>query len=251
MNPDGSIDYTPDPDFFGSDSFTYEVCDFAGDCDTATVDITVDPVNDPPTAADDFANVDQNTPTDIDVQGNDGDIDGDTLTTSLTSLPSDGTASVNPDGTVEYTPDPGFIGNDSFTYEVCDPSLSCASATVFITVSDLPEPPDAVDDADSVDEDASVTVDVLGNDTDPEGDIDPSSVTVTSGPTNGTTSVNPDGSIDYTPDPDFFGTDSFTLRGLRHHADPRRPAVRHRDRRHHRELGQRRAGCGRRRGLGR
>ena len=77
-------------------------------------------------------------------------------------------------------------------------------------MSDLPEPPDAVDDADSVDEDASVTVDVLGNDTDPEGDIDPASVTVTGGPSNGSTSVNPDGSIDYTPDPDFFGTDSFT-----------------------------------------
>ena len=51
MNLDGSIDYTPDPDFFGTDSFTYEVCDLAGDCDTATVDITVNPINDPPTAA--------------------------------------------------------------------------------------------------------------------------------------------------------------------------------------------------------
>jgi hypothetical protein len=210
VNPDGSIDYTPDPDFSGSDSLTYEVCDLAGECDTATVDITINPVNDPPTADDDFANVDQDTPTDIDVQANDGDIDGDTLTTQITSPPSNGSVSVNVDGSVRYTPDPGYVGNDSFAYQVCDPDLECAPATVYITVSDLPEPPDAVDDSDSVDEDSSVTVDVLGNDTDPEGDIDPSSVTVTSGPSGGSTSVNPDGSIDYTPDPDFSGTDSFT-----------------------------------------
>ncbi len=121
------------------------------------------------------------------------------LTTVLTSTPGNGSASVNLDGTVHYVPDTGFIGSDSFTYEVCDPSLACARATVFITVSDLPEPPDAVDDVDAVNEDSSVTVDVLGNDTDPEGDIDPTSVTVTSGPSNGSTSVNPDGSIDLHP----------------------------------------------------
>ena len=50
----------------------------------------------------------------------------------------------------------------------------------------------------------------LGNDSDPDDGLDPSSVTVTSGPSNGSTSVNVDGSIDYTPDPDFFGSDSFT-----------------------------------------
>ena len=53
VNPDGSIDYTPDPDFFGTDSFTYEVCDVDGDCDTATVDITVSGINDGPDAVDD------------------------------------------------------------------------------------------------------------------------------------------------------------------------------------------------------
>ena len=210
VNPDGSIGYTPDPNYSGTDSFTYEVCDLAGACDTATVTITVSPANDPPTADDDFAFVDQDTPSTIDVRVNDGDIDGDSLTTSLTGLPSNGTAVVNPDGTVEYTPDTGYLGGDSFTYQVCDPSLSCASATVFITISDLPEPPDAVDDSAVTDEDTPVTVDVLGNDSDPEGDLDDASVTVTSGPANGSTSVNPDGSIDYTPDADFFGTDSFT-----------------------------------------
>ncbi len=89
------------------------------------------------------------------MQVNDDDADGDLLTTVLTSAPGNGSASVNLDGTVRYTPDPGFTGSDSFTYQVCDPSLACAAATVFITVSNLPEPPDAVDDVDSVDEDAA------------------------------------------------------------------------------------------------
>ena len=86
MNLDGSASTTPRTRTSSARTrFTYEVCDLAGDCDTATVDITVNPINDPPTADDDFANVDQDTPTDIDVQANDGDVDGDALTTSLTS----------------------------------------------------------------------------------------------------------------------------------------------------------------------
>ena len=60
----------------------------------------------------------------------------------------------------------------------------------------------------------AVTVDVLGNDTDPDDGLDTNSVTVTSGPSNGSTSVNVDGSIDYTPDPDFCGSDSLHLRGV-------------------------------------
>ena len=93
-----------------------------------------------------------------------------------------------------------------FTYEVCDLAGDCDTATVDITVNSVNDGPDAVDDSDSVDEDSSVTVDVLGNDTDVDDGLDPGSVTVTGAPANGSTSVNLDGSIDYTPDPDFFGT---------------------------------------------
>ncbi len=213
VNLDGSIDYTPDPDFFGSDSFTYEVCDFAGACDTATVDITVNSVNDPPVAGDDSDSVDEDAgPVTVDVLANDSDVDDglDPASVNVTSGPSNGSTSVNPDGSIDYTPDPDFSGSDSFTYEVCDFAGDCDTATVDITVNPMNEPPVADDDSDTVDEDDTVTVDVLGNDSDVDDGLDPGSVTVTSGPSNGSTSVNPDGSIDYTPDPDFFGTDSFT-----------------------------------------
>ena len=156
VNLDGSIDYTPDPDFFGSDSFTYEVCDLAGDCDTATVDITVNSVNDPPVADDDSASVDEDAgPVTVDVLANDSDVDDglDPASVNVTSGPSDGTVSVNPDGSIDYTPDPDFSGSDSFTYEVCDFAGDCDTATVDITVNPMNEPPVADDDSDTVDED--------------------------------------------------------------------------------------------------
>ncbi len=132
VNPDGSIDYTPDADFFGSDSFSYEVCDLAGLCDTATVDITVNSVNDGPDVVDDVDSLDEDASVTVDVLANDSDIDDglDPASVSVTSGPSNGSTSVNPDGSIEYTPDADFFGSDSFTYEVCDLAGLCDSATV-------------------------------------------------------------------------------------------------------------------------
>ena len=210
-NGDGTFDYSPDPDFNGTDTFSYEICDDNGACDTTTVTITVNPVNDAPVAADDNELVDQNQPTVIDVLVNDNDVDGDALVVTIDSSPANGGAVVNGDGTITYSPDPGYTGSDSFTYTICDPTLECDTATVTITVADLPEPPLAVDDADSLDEDSGdVIVDVVANDTDPENDIAPSTVAVTVSPANGTATSNGDGSVTYTPDPDFNGSDTFT-----------------------------------------
>ena len=143
---------------------------------------------------------------------NDSDPDDglDPTSVAVLSGPSNGSTSVNPDGSIDYTPDADFFGTDSFTYEVCDLFGACDAAQVDITVNSVNDGPTAVDDSDTVDEDSSVTVDVLGNDSDPDDGLNPASVTVTSGPSNGSTSVNPDGTIDYTPDPDFSGTDSFS-----------------------------------------
>ena len=213
VNPDGSIDYTPDPDWSGADAFTYEVCDFAGACDTATVDITVATINDPPSALDDTATVNEDAgPVTIDVLGNDSDVEAalDPASVTVTSGPSNGSTSVNPDGSIDYTPDADFSGIDTFTYEVCDVDGACTTATVTVTVSAVNDGPDAVDDSDTTDEDTAVTVDVLGNDTDVDDGLDPASVMITGTAGNGNTSVNPDGSIDYTPDADWSGNDSFT-----------------------------------------
>ena len=211
MNPDGSIDYTPDPDFFGTDSFTYEVCDVDGDCDTATVDVTVSGINDGPDAVDDADSVDEDGSVTVDVLGNDTDIDDglDPASVNVTSGPGNGSTSVNPDGSIDYTPDPGFSGTDSFTYQVCDLAGDCDTATVDITVNDVNDPPVALDDSAAGVWGEDIDVDVLANDSDSDGTLDDTSVTVTSGPSNGSATVNPDGSITYVADDGFVGVDTF------------------------------------------
>ena len=135
LNGDGSFDYTPDADFNGVDSFVYSVSDGFGSADTATVTITVDAVNDAPVALDDGAVTDVGVGVDIDVLGNDGDVDGDTLTVVSVSQGANGAVAINADGTVNYTPVAGFSGADAFTYDVADGNGGVATATVDVTVA--------------------------------------------------------------------------------------------------------------------
>src|ERR687891_714430 len=167
-------------------------------------------VNAPPVAADDSASTDEDNPVTIDVLANDSDPEGDTLTVDSVTQPTNGTAVVNPDDTVTYTPDPDFNGTDSFDYTISDGNGSTDTATVTVTVGGVNDPPVANDDAATTDEDTPVVIDVLANDTDADGNLDPSSVSVTGGPFNGSAAVNPNGTITYTPDPDFNGSDSFS-----------------------------------------
>ncbi|MBC7221389.1 tandem-95 repeat protein [Candidatus Bipolaricaulota bacterium] len=213
VNPDGTITYTPNPDFCGTDSFTYKACDPAGACDTATVTIHVTCVNDAPAAQDDRYTTNEDTPLVVSapgILGNDYDVDGDSLTAVLVSGPAHGTLALNPDGSFTYTPAENFCGEDSFTYKAYDGALYSNVATVRITVTCVNDAPVANDDEATVPEDSSVTIPVLGNDYDPDGD--PLSVSIVSGPTHGWATVNPDGTITYTPNPDFCGTDSFTYK---------------------------------------
>jgi len=208
VNADGTITYSPDADFNGGDSFTYEVSDGNGGSDTATVSVNVIPVNDAPVAVDDTATTDEDTDVTVDVLANDSDVEGDTLSSSVTSAPTNGATTVNADGSITYTPDADFSGSDSFTYELSDGNGGSATATVSITINPVNDVPVAVDDTATTDEDTDVIVDVLANDTDADGDaLTPS---VSAAPANGAATVNADGTITYTPNADFSGSDSFT-----------------------------------------
>ncbi len=207
-NPDGTFTYTPNTDFNGTDSFAYSISDGHGGTDTATVSVAVTPVNDAPTAADDTVTTAQGAPVTIVVLANDGDVDGDALSPSLVSGAANGGVTLNAGGTFTYTPDAGFAGTDSFTYSVSDGKGGSATATVSITVESANAAPVARDDSAATDEDTAVTIDVLANDEDADGD--PLSASIASGPANGTVIANPDGTFTYTPNADFNGTDSFT-----------------------------------------
>ncbi|XNO33645.1 tandem-95 repeat protein [Vibrio alginolyticus] len=300
VNPDGSVTYTPNDNYHGTDSFTYIVTS-SGVSESTTVNVDVTPVNDAPVANDDTAVTDEDTPVTIDVLPNDTDIDGDTLSIQSASVPSDqGTVEIV-DGKLVFTPAENFHGDAEITYTVTDGALT-DQATVNVTVNAVNDTPvvessiadqtlaedftpysidlnTAFSDVDNVDgelsfsvsgnnnvlvsiengiatisptadwngsealtftatdpsgesvsqtvnftvapvadiesdratvvEDTPTIIKVLGNDTF-EGDDKVVSLDTNNGPANGTVSVNPDGSVTYTPNDNYHGADSFT-----------------------------------------
>ncbi|NBC85294.1 MAG: tandem-95 repeat protein [Bacteroidetes bacterium] len=146
---------------------------------------------------------------------NDYDPDGDDMQAVSYSQPAEGSASLNTAGEISYTPDEGFTGTDSFTYNIRDANGgSTSTGTVFIDVKPPSNrPPITVDDAYTVVEGQTLDVSapgVLKNDDDPDDDD-----VIASGyfsPSDGSLSLNTAGEFTYTPDPGFTGTDSFTYR---------------------------------------
>jgi len=212
----GAVTYTPNPDFNGLDTFTYTVEDDSGAVsNAAAVTVTVSSVNDPPVAVNDAANTNEEVAVVIDVLSNDSDPDGVLVPSSVlvASVPSNGGTSVNTTtGAVTYTPNAQYHGQDTFTYTVEDDSGAVSNAaTVTVTVGSVNDPPVAVNDAADTDEEVAVVINVLSNDSDPDGVLVPSSVLVTSGPSNGGTSVNTTtGAVTYTPNSQYNGIDTFT-----------------------------------------
>jgi large repetitive protein len=200
-----TISYTPNANYNGTDSFTYTVSDGHGETDSATVTIVVSPINDVPIAQDDSAITDEDTLVSIPVIANDSDPDGDFLFVESATSPSNGSI-LTTETNVSYIPDSGFNGIDSFTYTISDGNGGTASAHVIVAVAAVNDPPEAVDDSDVTDEETAITILVLVNDSDPEGD--PLSVQSAAQPANGSVTNNGT-SITYIPDTDFHGVDSF------------------------------------------
>jgi hypothetical protein len=194
IEDDGTVTYTPAEGFSGIDTFTYTACDLEDQCVTQTVTVTVTPVG-----VDDTATTPTNTPVSVDVLANDPS--GPSLSVTETTNGTFGVVTIEDDGTVTYTPDPGFSGTDTFTYTACDDAEQCVTHTVTVTVT-----PVGADDTATTPGEAPVNVDVLAND--PSG---PSlEVTEVTDGANGTVVIEDDGTVTYTADPGFSGTDTFT-----------------------------------------
>ncbi|MCZ6379310.1 tandem-95 repeat protein, partial [Vibrio parahaemolyticus] len=300
VNPDGSVTYTPNDNYYGADSFTYIVTS-GGVSESTTVSVDVTPVNDAPVAKDDTAITDEDTPVTIDVLPNDTDIDGDKLSIQSASVPETQGKVEIVDGKLVFTPAENFHGDAEITYTITDGALT-DQATVNVTVNAVNDTPvvessiadqtlaedftpytidlnTAFSDVDNVDgeltfsvsgnsniqvaivngiatftptadwngsealtftatdpsgesvsqtvnftvapvadivadsarvvEDTPTIIKVLGNDTF-EGTDKVVSLDTNNGPANGTVSVNPDGSVTYTPNDNYHGADSFT-----------------------------------------
>ncbi|HHF2870976.1 TPA: tandem-95 repeat protein [Vibrio diabolicus] len=297
VNPDGSVTYTPNDNYHGTDSFTYIVTS-GGVSESTTVNVDVTPVNDAPVAKDDTATTQEDIAVTIDVLPNDTDVDGDKLSIQSASVPEAQGKVEIVDGKLVFTPAENFNGDAEITYTITDGSLT-DQATVNVTVNAVNDTPvvessiadqtlaedftpytidlntafsdvdgdltfsvsgnsnvnvsiengiatisptadwngseelmftatdpsgesvsqtvnftvapvaDIESDRATAVEDTPTIINVLGNDTF-EGDDKVVSLDTNNGPANGTVSVNPDGSVTYTPNDNFHGADSFT-----------------------------------------
>ena len=208
LQSDGTIIYTAQAGFSGTDSFTYTVSDGEFSSAPATVTIQVGTTNAPPVAANDIASVTRDETVDIPVLANDSDAEDDTLTPVIATTPANGTVTVLANGQIRYVPTTGFTGTDSFTYTVSDGQQNSAPATVTVTVTDQPnEAPTAGADSATVTSGQSTVIAVLANDSDPEGaTLTPR---ITTQPSHGTATVLADGTISYSGNGGYTGPDSF------------------------------------------
>ncbi|HGS5834876.1 TPA: tandem-95 repeat protein, partial [Vibrio parahaemolyticus] len=201
----GIATITPTADWNGSETLTFTATDPSGESVSQTVNFTVAPVAD---IVADKATVVEDTPTIIKVLGNDT-FEGTDKVVSLDTNngPANGTVSVNPDGSVTYTPNDNYHGADSFTYIVTSGGVS-ESTTVNVDVTPVNDVPVAKDDTATTQEDTAVTIDVLPNDTDIDGDtlrIDSASV-----PSDQGTVEIVDGKLVFTPAENFNGNAEIT-----------------------------------------
>ncbi|WP_229613503.1 tandem-95 repeat protein, partial [Vibrio parahaemolyticus] len=196
---------SPTADWNGSETLTFTATDPSGESASQRVDFTVTPVVD---IKADSTNVVEDTPTIINVLGNDT-FEGADKVVSLDAenSPKNGTVIVNSDGTVTYTPDDNYVGEDAFTYIVTSGGVS-ESTTVEVNVTPVNDAPVAKNDISTTQEDTAVTIDVLSNDTDVDGDkLSIESVSVPK--EQGTVEVV-DGKLVFTPAENFNGDAEIT-----------------------------------------
>ena len=205
--------YIPETDFVGTVYFYYKACDCGNSCDSTWVSIVIDSLenNLPPVAVNDVATTNPDEPISIPVTGNDFDPDGDPIEVTDVNPAANGTVEII-DGLPVYTPNPGFVGCDTFTYTICDPFGLCDDAIVAVGVgtdSCLNKKPLAVDDYKTTFVNTPVTIDVKPNDSDPDGLLDDLDFKPITNPAHGSVVDNGDGTFTYTPDENYLGNDLF------------------------------------------
>ncbi len=218
---EGRVFYTPQPDFFGVDSFAYTVSDGNGGVGEGTVNVEVQPVNDPPVAIDDRLSVpEDSTDVFIDVLGNDhgGADTGEVLSISSVEAPSSGGTVKIEDGVLLYSAPPNFFGIERFEYTIDDGNGATAVASVSVTVvNDRSDAPVARDDRFDVDEDSGATLLLVledngnGRDFDPDGDRLEVVAAEQIGEFQGLVEVDASGQgVLYTPAANFVGSETFS-----------------------------------------
>jgi hypothetical protein len=199
-----NLTYTPTTNYNGPDSFTFKANDGTLDSAPATISITVNPVNDTPTATPQSVSTNEDTAKAITLGGS--DVDGDTLTFNVVTGPTHGALSGTAPN-LTYTPTANYNGSDSFTFKVNDGTVDSTPATVSITVNAVNDAPTATPQSVTTNEDTAKAITLTGS------DVEGSSLTfgIVTGPAHGALSGAPP-NVTYTPAANYNGADSFTFK---------------------------------------
>ncbi|WP_180760685.1 tandem-95 repeat protein, partial [Vibrio parahaemolyticus] len=206
-NGDGTWTFTPQIDDDTEVSFTFDIIDDEDLVVSGSANLDILPINDAPNAENDVITTEEDTAVTIDVLVNDSDVEGDVLSIQSASVPSEQGSVDIVDGKLVFTPAENFNGEATITYIVTDGDLT-DEAKVTVTVTPVNDSPVAVDDTTSIQEDTVVTIDVLTNDTDVDGDklsIESASVPKEQG-----TVEVVDGKLVFTPAENFNGDAEIT-----------------------------------------
>jgi VCBS repeat-containing protein len=216
LHLNGSFTYTPNPNYDGSDFFTYYASDGFLFSNLATATVSITPQNDAPQAWNDDYSTPQNTTLNVAAAGiliNDSDVEGHTLIAVLVANAAHGTLVLNPSGSFTYTPTAGYYGVDSFTYRANDSQLTSNVATVTLTIPQAFAPeadPDNYETTKNTPLTIAAGFGVLAGDFDANND--PLTAALVAGTTHGTLVLSGNGSFTYTPATGYYGYDSFTYR---------------------------------------
>ena len=208
-----NIDYQPLLNFNGQVVIDYVMRDPLGLTDSAQIIVQVTPVNDVPVISDETASTLLDTPVTIDVLANDQDPDGDVLTVSQASA-LNGSVVIENDQRLTYTPNSGYVGQDTLSYDVADGNGGLASGNVIITISSTNLAPVANDDVYQIYQSTQLNIakssGLLINDNDPNGDVMTVNTQAVTPPNSGTLVLASDGGFRYTPVSSFVGMVTFT-----------------------------------------
>ena len=208
IDENNELVYTPNANYNGVDSFTYTLSDGNGGTVTKTVDLTINSINDAPTATLTSATLDEDDSVVLDVLANASDVDEDTLSISNYTQGTNGTITTNEYDQLVYMPDANYNGTDSFTYTLSDGNGGTVTKTVDLTINSINDAPTSELTSATLDEDSSVILDVLAS----ANDVDEDTLSISdySQGTNGAVTINENDEIVYTPNTHYSGSDSFT-----------------------------------------
>ncbi len=205
----GDFTYTPNPNANGSDSFTFLVSDGSLTSAPATVSFTITPVNDTPVANAQPITTNEDTAFTGTLTGS--DIDGDPLTFSVVTQGTKGTVAITDTstGAFTYTPNADANGSDSFTFKTNDGTANSAPATVSVTITPVNDAPVANPRSITTNENTAFSGFLTGSD----AESDPLTFSIVTQGSKGTVAIRKasTGAFTYTPNPNAYGSDSFTF----------------------------------------